>query len=108
MIKALVILVFAFASNAFAFSETPYSTYKSRDDFTNRTTITFTYDSNIQARCEKESKRRGLGGFGFGVEACSFWIRDGKNSTCEIFLPPNHTPYQLGHEVQHCKAGGFH
>jgi hypothetical protein len=106
--KSLVWVMLLVAGNAFAFSETPYSVYNNKSDYTNRVTITFAYDANIVARCEAESKKRGLGGFGQAVQACSFWIRDGRNSTCEIYLTPNHTPYQLGHEVQHCKAGGFH
>lgn len=108
MNKLVTAVLAVFASSAFAFNESPYSTYSSKDDFTNRTTITFNYDKDIGARCERESRARGNNGFGQPVAACSFWVRNGKNSTCDIFLPVNHTPYQLGHEVQHCKAGSFH
>jgi hypothetical protein len=59
---------------------------------------------NVQASCEKESKRRGQGGFGFGVQACTFW----QGSSCTIIVAKQEIHHTLGHEFYHCFAGGFH
>ena len=59
---------------------------------------------NVQATCEAESKRRGLGGFGYGVAACSFWTA----TTCTIVTSKTPTQHELGHELRHCFEHGFH
>ena len=59
---------------------------------------------NVQATCEAESKRRGLGGFGYGVAACSFWT----STTCTIVTSKTPTQHELGHELRHCFEHGFH
>jgi len=60
--------------------------------------------SNVQATCEAESKLRGLGGFGYGVDACSFWTAN----QCTIVTSNKPTMHQLGHELRHCYEHGFH
>lgn len=59
---------------------------------------------NVQAACEKESRRRGNGGFGFNVQACTFW----QGNTCTIIIAKRETHHTLGHEFYHCKAEAFH
>jgi len=59
---------------------------------------------NVQAACEAESYRRGLGGFGYGVAACSFWT----DATCTIVTSKTPTQHQLGHELRHCFEHSFH
>lgn len=59
---------------------------------------------NVQATCEKESKRRGNGGFGYSVQACTFW----QGNECTIIIAKKETHHTLGHEFYHCRAGGFH
>jgi hypothetical protein len=59
---------------------------------------------NVQSACEAESKRRGLGGFGYGVEACSFWL----GSNCTIVTSQAPTQHQLGHELLHCFDHHWH
>ena len=66
--------------------------------------VSWVIASNVQAACEAESHKRGLGGFGYGVAACSFWTA----STCTIVTSAKPTMHQLGHELRHCYEHGFH
>jgi hypothetical protein len=59
---------------------------------------------SVQEACEAESKRRGLGGFGYGVAACSFWT----STACTIVTNQLPTMHQLGHELRHCFENSFH
>jgi hypothetical protein len=59
---------------------------------------------SVQATCEAESKRRGLGGFGYGVAACSFW----SGTTCTIVTSKTPTQHELGHELRHCFEYNWH
>ena len=69
-----------------------------------RLAVTWQVVQNVQAACEAESRLRGLGGFGYGVDACSFW--DASSSTIVTSSMP--TMHQLGHEFRHCYQGSFH
>lgn len=66
--------------------------------------VTWQVVQNVQAACEAESRLRGLGGFGYGVDACSFWDA----SSCTIVTSSMPTMHQLGHEFRHCYQGSFH
>jgi hypothetical protein len=54
--------------------------------------------------CQAESRKRGFGGFGMPVQACTFW--EGKN--CTIILGTKTNNDILGHEMRHCLQGAFH
>jgi hypothetical protein len=58
----------------------------------------------VQATCEAISKDSGLGGFGFAVDACSFW----QKKTCLIVTGDKSTHAEAGHEIRHCFQGSFH
>lgn len=60
--------------------------------------------AKVQATCEAVSKDSGLGGFGFAMDACSFWRKD----TCLIITGAQTTMHQIGHELRHCYQGSFH
>jgi len=64
---------------------------------------------NIQATCDRESKKRKFGGFGYQVEACSFWDKNkyGENE-CLIFTQISTSINTIGHEVRHCFQGEWH
>lgn len=66
--------------------------------------ITWRYTNNVQKDCEAESHKRKLGGFGYAVNACSFWDRN----SCTIITAPQATMHILGHELRHCFQGSFH
>jgi hypothetical protein len=59
---------------------------------------------NVQQICEAESKKRGMGGFGYSVNACSFW----NGNKCTIIVPKKTSLHTLGHEFRHCAQGSFH
>ncbi len=60
--------------------------------------------NKVQATCEAISKESGLGGFGFALNACSFW----HPKTCLIVTGEKTTMHELGHELRHCYQGSFH
>ena len=61
-------------------------------------------NAKVQATCEAVSKDSGLGGFGFALDACSFW----QKKTCLIITGTQTTHAELGHELRHCYQGSFH
>ncbi len=87
-------------------AETPFDT---RANQVNKTTIEWVTTKDVQKECEKESRRRGLGGFGFPVEACSFWTNSRvTGNTCMIITSKVTNMGVLGHESRHCFQGAFH
>lgn len=69
-----------------------------------KTTIIAT--DNVQGICDKESKSRGFGGFGYGVNSCAFWNSD--KTQCTIIVPKTTSMHILGHELLHCIKGNWH
>ena len=51
------------------FKDNPYTMFSAKDNHLGKSTIEWKPVANIQAECEKESKKRGLGGFGYPVTA---------------------------------------
>jgi hypothetical protein len=100
------LLILALVSSFAHADETPFDKFPMNKNFTNKTTITIRAVDNVQATCEVESKKRGLGGFGYGVDACSFWDR--ATTQCTIIVPNKVDYWTLGHEMRHCLQGGFH
>ncbi len=82
----------------------PEATFSTKANLTNQTTVTWLVVDNVQRTCERESQKRGLGGFGYGVAACSFW----SGATCTIVTSTKPTMHQVGHEIRHCFQGSFH
>jgi hypothetical protein len=63
-----------------------------------------TADNVLQA-CDKESRRRGFGGFGnVRIAACSFYVEN----ECTIITAKTPTMHTVGHEVRHCFQGQWH
>lgn len=82
----------------------PEAKFNATDSKTDSKQITWRYTNNVQKECEAESQKRKLGGFGYAVDACSFWD---KNS-CTIITARQTTMHILGHELRHCFQGSFH
>jgi hypothetical protein len=75
----------------------------------NKMTIEWLVSTNVQRDCEKESHRRGFGGFGIALQACSFWTYDSiGGGNCTIITSKVTTMGTLGHETRHCFQGAFH
>ena len=77
-------------------------------NITNASLISWETVDNVQARCEEESRKRGLGGFGINLEACSFWGKRLGVDVCHIITEKRTNIDTLGHEVRHCFQGSFH
>jgi hypothetical protein len=78
--------------------------FKPKPKHASELAVSWVIAANVQSTCEAESKRRGLGGFGYGVAACSFWTA----TTCTIVTSQAPTMNQLGHELRHCYEHGWH
>jgi hypothetical protein len=81
-------------------------------DFTDRMTssakVNIKTVNNVDKVCEAESRKRGHGGFGMSVQACTFWHHGPLGSTCDIYLSKQTSMHEIGHEIRHCFAGSFH
>ena len=78
--------------------------FKPKAKHVSQIAVSWVIAPDVQAACEAESKRRGLGGFGYGVAACSFWTV----TTCTIVTSKTPTQHELGHELRHCFEHDFH
>ena len=84
--------------------QNPEAKFAASKSSTDTKQVTWRYTNNVQKECEAESHKRKLGGFGYAVNACSFWDRN----SCTIITAPQATMHILGHEVRHCFQGSFH
>ncbi len=82
----------------------PLAKFDTGNNLVNKSTITWLTTDNLQATCEAESRRRGNKGFGYALEACSFW----RGNSCTIITSRQTTQHALGHETLHCFQGAFH
>ena len=102
-ITALIISL-CVATNAMAFNDDPNKPFGTSNNYTTQSTITWRTVVDVQKACEAESRKRGFNGFGYGVQACSFF--DGNQ--CTIITGKQTTMHSLGHEVRHCFQGNWH
>ena len=84
--------------------QNPEAKFTASKNATETKQITWRHTDNVQKECEAESHKRKLGGFGYAVNACSFW----DSATCTIITAQQATMHTLGHEVRHCFQGNFH
>jgi hypothetical protein len=101
---AVIITSLLVAGQATAFNDDPSQPFDTASNYTTQSTITWRTVDNVQKVCESESRKRGYGGFGYGVQACSFF--DGNQ--CTIITSKKTTMHSLGHEVRHCFQGNWH
>ena len=66
--------------------------------------ITWVTTDNVQKVCDAESRRRGKGGFGYSIQACSFW----EGNSCTIVTSKRPSMHTVGHETRHCFQGNWH
>jgi len=84
--------------------DNPNLMFDTKKNFTEVSTIKWVIVDNVQAACEEESRKRGYGGFGYGVLACSFFIGE----QCTIITGKKTNMHTLGHEVRHCFQADLH
>jgi len=103
--KKFIFISLFVCQTAYADWQNPKFRWDSKNNFTNKTTVTIRHVDNPQAVCEVESRKLGNGGFGgLPMEACSFW----EGNRCTIILPKKFTIDHLGHEMLHCIQGNYH
>ena len=102
--KLLVALLVLSTANAQAFTDDPTELFDTRGNYVDEVTVKWIPVDDVQGTCERESKKRGYGGFGYGVKACSFF---GGNQ-CVIYTSKKTSMHSLGHETRHCFQGAFH
>jgi hypothetical protein len=105
--KTVLVIILMFTTTS-VFSQ-DWTSAEARFDaskvMTEKSVVTWKRVPNVQATCERESKNRGLGGFGnLGVQACSFWDKN----TCTIITSTRPNLHDLGHEMRHCFQGNYH
>jgi len=103
VVAFIAIAIFATSSNANNWRD-PESRFSASKNFTNTSTVTWQVVDNVQKSCDAESRRRGNGGFGYSIDACSFW--DG--NICTIITGRMTTLHEIGHELRHCFQGNYH
>jgi hypothetical protein len=109
MKKALAVLATLITLNAYAWDwQNAEAIFDATNTDSENVSIKWIRVDNgkIQSACEAESRRRGQGGFGYGVQGCSFWSMD--HTQCTIITPKFTTIHNLGHETLHCFQGNFH
>ena len=106
MKKAIAVVLMIAVTNVWA--ETPLDKFSAEKNTVNKSTITWIPVDNIKQTCEAESKRRGFGGFGIPMEACTFWDTGITGNSCTIYTPKVVDYWIIGHEMRHCYQGSFH
>lgn len=106
MKKALLLAALVTSTSVFAYYEDPHEQFDMTRNVKNDFRIEFKQAADVTAACDAESRARGKGGFGYKVDACSFWTYD--NKVCTIITKKKATYHTLGHELRHCLQGNFH
>ena len=104
----LVALVTLVTLSAHAYTEDPHQAFNLAKNNTNQIAVTIIPTNDVQGTCDKESRKRGFGGFKYAVEACSFWEPSKHNNQCVIVLPSWANYHTVGHEMRHCMQGNYH
>lgn len=105
---ALILLIGCSSVVAKPFQEDPERIFDMKKSMTSMTTVKVEYTKDVQGRCEAESRSRGMKGFGYSVEACSFWKKLAVLDVCHIIVPRKVSLVTLGHEFAHCLFGSWH
>lgn len=107
MKKTLLVLAVV-SSNVFAYTEDPHHAFDMTHNEVNSFQVTFQVANDVNAACLAASKKRGGGGFGYRVDACSFWDDTVSGRKCTVITQPSANFHTVGHEIRHCLQGVFH
>jgi len=108
MKKAMAVALVLATTSVFAYDDNPTAQFDATRNMTNQTKITWKAVSNVQAECNKESKRLAGRDFGYAVQACSFWEKENGQDTCTIITGKHTSMHSIGHEMRHCFQGNWH
>lgn len=101
-------MLISISSNSFAFDDNPYNIFDASKRMTGQVELHWVVVEDASVTCQKESKKRGLGGWPYKVYACTFWNDGGVANKCTVYTSKNTNMHQLGHEVRHCFQGPYH
>lgn len=108
VILATVMLALVSSANA-QLEKTPYDMFSTKNFTKDKVEINIVSVDNVEKTCEAESRKRGNGGFGTPMEACSFWNHNAVfGKTCSIYVSKKVNMWTLGHELRHCVEGAYH
>ena len=102
--KKLIIASAFLTSLAHANWDDPYRQFDAKSNTRETVTITWRAVADVQKVCEAESRKRGNKGFGYALNACSFW----EGNTCTVITQLKVTMHTIGHETLHCFRGNWH
>lgn len=102
--KKLTLALFFVSSVASANWDDPLRTFDARENTKTQVTVTWRAVPDVQKACEAESRKLGNKGFGYAVNACTFW----QGNTCTIITHYQVNMHTLGHETLHCFRGNWH
>jgi hypothetical protein len=100
----LTLFLIAHLGSASADWDDPLASFSTSDVQKAPMSITWLPVDNVQKVCDAESRKRGGQGFGFSIQACSFW----EGSSCTIVTSRRPNMHTLGHEMRHCYQGNWH
>lgn len=107
--KKVLLVLALIATSAHAEIENPFQLFSTGNNMTNETQVKWVQVDDINKTCEAESRKRGHGGFGYGVDACTFWTKETFSKwTCTVYTKKKVDTATFGHEMRHCFQGGFH
>ena len=106
ILAAILTVAVSTAHAQWSFDNSPGRVFDMKKNITTQTQISITYvkPANIQSTCEAKSRELGYNGFGFGVQACSWYWED----HCIMILPEYADMRMIGHEFMHCLQGAWH
>jgi hypothetical protein len=104
MKKLLVTLLISYSSASYSFNDDAYKNFDTSKNTVESMTVIWKAVDDVQTVCEAESRKRGSRGFGYAVNACSFW----EGNVCTVVTKRQVNMHTLGHEVRHCFQGNWH
>jgi hypothetical protein len=106
LLSAVVMLAVGTAHAQWDFDNSGSRVFDMRKNETSKTTVEIRYvkASEIQAACDAQSHKYGLGGFPGGAMACTWNWPD----RCVMILPEKVDMRTVGHEFMHCLQGSWH
>ena len=109
LVSVILLICLIISPFAQAYSEDVEQLFGMTANISNNIKITFRQSSNPSAECDRINRSKGFGGFGYPVQACSFWIHGSSaGDSCLIITGYEANIHILGHEIRHCIQGNFH
>lgn len=105
-----LLILILITTSVWAKDDNPYKKFDASKRFTDNTQLKWRLVSKASEECQKESRRRGLGGFPYEVEACSFWSKSAflGGHSCTIITDKMTNSETVTHEIRHCFSGNYH